>query len=152
MATAAYYPVNDTSLSAAERGYLQQLQDAAATQNLDEDLRPEVRDLSIAFTVLACFVVGLRFLARHLQRAPIGIDDWMILVSLTFLGGNLAFNIVMIGQGLGLHSGRVTLEQLQALNEVRATDRGVFWCSRTSLLKHPLIRPSSAPRLSIRPP
>lgn len=120
MVTAAYYPVNDTSLSVGEREYLQQLQDAAQTQNLDEDLRPEVMTLSVAFTVLAAVVVGLRFLARHLQRAPFWIDDWMILASLVMLGANLVFNVVMLGQGLGLHSGRLTIEELEKLNEVGA--------------------------------
>lgn len=118
MVTAAFYPVNDTSLSAAERSYLQQLQDEAAHQNLEQDLRPEVRNLSIAFTVLAAFIVGLRFLARHRQNAPYGVDDWLILVSLAFLAGNLVFNIVLIDQGVGLHSGLLTLEDLATLNQV----------------------------------
>lgn len=121
MATAAYYPVNDTSRSVAERAYLQQLQDAAQTQNLDEDLRTEIMSLSVAFTVLAAVVVGLRFLARHLQRAPFWIDDWLILASLVMLGANLVFNIVMMDQGLGLHSGRLTIEELEKLNQVGPT-------------------------------
>lgn len=118
MVTAAYYPVNDTSLSVAERAYLQQLQDAAQQQNLEQDLRPEVQNLSVAFTVLAAVVVGLRFFARHLQRAPYWIDDWLILASLVMLGVNLVFNLVMTGQGLGLHSGRLTIGELEKLNQV----------------------------------
>lgn len=118
MVTAAFYPVNDTSLSLGEREYLQTLQDAALQQNLEEDLRPEVQNLSIIFTVLAAVVVCLRFLARHIQRAQYGIDDWMILASLVMLGANLVFNMVMISQGLGLHSGRLTLEELEKLNQV----------------------------------
>lgn len=120
MVTAAYYPVNDTSLSSAERSYLQELEDNAAQQNLEQDLRPNVQALSIAFTVLATAVVGLRFIARQRQGAPYGADDWLILVSLVLLGGNLVFNIVMVNQGLGLHSGRLTLEQLELLNQVSA--------------------------------
>lgn len=118
MLTAATYPVNDTSLSDGERAYLQKLQDAADQQNLEQDLRPEVRTLSIAFTILAAFVVGLRFLARHRQRAPYGADDWLILVSLALLGGNLVFNLVMVAQGVGLHSGMLTLQELETLNQV----------------------------------
>lgn len=118
MVTAAYYPVNDTSLSSAERSYLLQLESYAAEQNLEQDLRPNVRALSVAFTVLAAAVVGLRFLARQRQGAPYGVDDWLILVSLVLLGGNLVFNIVMVNQGLGLHSGRLTLEQLELLDQV----------------------------------
>lgn len=118
MVTAAYYPVNDTSLSAGERAYLQQLEAYAEHQDLEQDLRPETRILSLAFTVLAAFVVGLRFLARQRQHAPYGVDDWLILVALALLGGNLAFNMVMIGEGLGLHSGRLTIEELMKLNQV----------------------------------
>lgn len=112
------YPVNDTSKSTSERAYLQKLQDEADTQNLSQDLRPEVRNLSIAFTILACGVVGLRFLARHRQRAPYGADDWLILAALALLGGNLAFNLVMVDQGLGLHSGTLTQGELEKLNQV----------------------------------
>lgn len=114
---AVTYPVNDTSLSAAERAYLQTLQDAADKQDLSQDLRPELRNLSIAFTILAALVVALRFLARHRQRAPYGVDDWLILVSLALLGANLAFNLVMLHQGLGLHSGALTEAQLEVLNQ-----------------------------------
>lgn len=116
--TPAYYPVNDTSLSEGERAYLQQLQDYAETQDLSQDLRPQTRNLSIAFTVLATFVVGLRFLARHKQNAPYGIDDWLIVASIILLGGNLAFNLVMINEGLGLHSGLLTIDELMKLNQV----------------------------------
>lgn len=126
MVTAAYYPVNDTSLSVAERAYLQQLEDYAQQQDLDQDLRPNVRALSIAFTVLAAAVVCLRFLARHRQGVPYGADDWLILVSLVLLGGNLVFNMVMIAQGLGLHSGLLTLDELEILNQVSSA----FWSSR----------------------
>lgn len=150
MVTAAFYPVNDTSLSAGERAYLQELENAAAQQNLEQDLRPEVQNLSIVFTVLAVAVVGLRFLARHLQRAPIGIDDWLILAALTLLGGNLVFNLVMISQGLGLHSGRLTLEELETLNQVRRTN--VSLVKRRLLNMLFLIRLLLAPRSFIRLP
>lgn len=120
MVTAAYYPVNDTSRSDAERAYLQQLEDYAEKQNLDEDLRSSVLSLSIAFTVLAAVVVSLRFVARHRQGAPYWVDDWLILLSLALLGGNLVFNLVMVNQGLGLHSGRLTLGELELLNQVSA--------------------------------
>lgn len=119
MVTAAYYPVNDTTLPEAERAYLWQLEGYAAQQNLEQDVRGEVRVLSIAFSVLAAVVVGLRFFARHLQRAPYGIDDWLILGSLALLGANLAFNMVMVSQGLGLHSGRLSIEELERLDQVR---------------------------------
>lgn len=119
MVSAAYYPVNDTDRSLAERAYLQELTDYAAKQPLEEDSRQEVRTLTIVFTVLAVIVVGLRFVSRQKIKAPFWVDDWLILAALVLLFGNAAFNFVMVDQGVGLHSGRLTLLQLQALNKVR---------------------------------
>jgi hypothetical protein len=118
MDSAAYYPVNDTSLSPAERTYLQELTDLAAKQSLDEDSRHEVRTLTIVFTIMAVIVVGLRFVSRLKIKTPFWVDDWLTLVALVLLFGNAAFNFVMVDQGVGLHSGRLTLPQLQALNKV----------------------------------
>ncbi|KAG8157202.1 hypothetical protein KVR01_012910 [Diaporthe batatas] len=117
MASAAYYPVNDTSRSLAERAYLQELTDFAAEQPLEEDSREQVRTLTIVFTVIAVCVVGLRFVSRQKIKAPFWVDDWLILAALVLLFGNAAFNFVMVDQGVGLHSGRLTLPELQALNK-----------------------------------
>lgn len=118
MATAAYYPVNDTSRSLAERAYLQELTDLAANQPLEEDSRQEVRTLTIIFTIIAVIVVALRFVSRLKIKAPFWVDDWLILAALVLLFGNAAFNFVMVDQGVGLHSGRLTLQELQNLNKV----------------------------------
>lgn len=118
MVSAAYYPVNDTDRSLAERAYLQELTDLAAKQPLEEDSRREVRTLTIIFTVIAVIIVGLRFVSRLKIKAPFWVDDWLILAALMLLFGNAAFNFVMVDQGVGLHSGRLTLPQLQALNKV----------------------------------
>lgn len=119
MVSAAYYPVNDTSRSLAERAYLQELTDLAANQPLEEDSRQEVRTLTIIFTIIAIIVVALRFISRLKIKAPFWVDDWLILAALVLLFGNSAFNFVMVDQGVGLHSGRLTLQQLQDLNKVR---------------------------------
>lgn len=119
MVSAAYYPVNDTSRSLAERAYLQELTDLAANQPLEEDSRQEVRTLTIIFTIIAVIVVALRFISRLKIKAPFWVDDWLILAALVLLFGNAAFNFVMVDQGVGLHSGRLTLPQLQDLNKVR---------------------------------
>lgn len=119
MASAAYYPVNDTSLSPAERAYLQELTDLAADQPLEEDSRQEVRTLTTIFTIIAVIVVALRFISRLKIKAPFWLDDWVVLTALLLLFGNSAFNYVMVDQGVGLHSGRLTLPQLQNLNKVR---------------------------------
>ncbi len=116
--TPVVYPVNDTSRSEAERAYLQKLTDFAAKQDLTEDTRQYVRDVSIAFTVFAAIFVGLRFLARYRQAARIGTDDWLIVAALAVLIGNMVMNLVLVHQGLGLHSGVLTLPELQKMNEV----------------------------------
>lgn len=116
--TPVVYPVNDTSRSDAERAYLQKLTDFAAKQDLTEDSRKYVRDVSIAFTVFAAVFVFLRFVARHRQAARIGTDDWLIVAALVLLIGNMVMNLVLVHQGLGLHSGALTLPELQKMNEV----------------------------------
>lgn len=121
MASAAYYPVNDTDLSPAERAYLQELADLAADQPLEQDSRQEVRTLTSIFTVIAVIAVALRFISRLKIKAPFWLDDWLVLTALVLLFGNSAFNFVMVDQGVGLHSGRLTLSQLQNLNKVRLT-------------------------------
>ncbi|KAF6828502.1 integral membrane protein [Colletotrichum plurivorum] len=114
--SAATYPYNDTSIDQAQRDYLKKLADFAEEQNLDEDLRGYVKGITIAFTTFAAFVVGLRFLARHLQAARYLIDDYMMLFALVVLIGNMIMNIILVDHGIGLHSGRLTLEELQFLD------------------------------------
>ncbi|KAK4129062.1 hypothetical protein N657DRAFT_668154 [Parathielavia appendiculata] len=115
--SAVVYPVNDTSRSEAERAYLQQLTDFAENQDLTEDSRAYVRNVSIAFTVFAGVFVLLRFVARWRQAAHIATDDWLIVASLAILIGNMVMNLELVKIGLGLHSGALTLPQLQKLNE-----------------------------------
>lgn len=91
---AVTYPTNDTSLSVAEREYLQKLQNLAAEQDLTEDARSYVRAITIAFTVLAVVVVGLRFMSRRLQAARILIDDYLMLASVGLLIGNMIMNLI----------------------------------------------------------
>ena len=78
---------------AARVAYLESLADAAATQDLAEDGRPETRNVSIIFTVFAALVVVLRFVARRRQAAHVGVDDWSILAALLLLIGNMAMNL-----------------------------------------------------------
>ncbi|KAK4044369.1 hypothetical protein C8A01DRAFT_31424 [Parachaetomium inaequale] len=115
--TPVVYPVNDTSRSEAEREFLQQLTDFAAKQDLTQDLRGYVRDVTIAFTVFAGVLVALRFLARYRQAARVGLDDWLMVAAFVVLVGNMAMNLVLIQMGLGLHSGALTLSELQKMYE-----------------------------------
>ncbi|KAF9871186.1 hypothetical protein CkaCkLH20_11355 [Colletotrichum karsti] len=114
--SAAVYPFNDTSIDEPQREYLKKLADFAEDQNLDEDLRSYVRGITIAFTAFAAFVVGLRFLARHLQAARYLIDDYTMLFALVLLVGNMVMNLILVDHGIGLHSGRLSLQELQFLD------------------------------------
>ena len=44
--------------------------------------KSDIVGAGITFTILPIIVVGLRFYARGLSRAPVGIDDWSIVVAL----------------------------------------------------------------------
>lgn len=93
---------NANNITPAKAAYLGGLADAAETQDLTQDMRPQVRKLSITFTVLAAVFVALRFLARSRRAARVGTDDWLILVSLVLLVGNLAMNLIsMCWLGIG---------------------------------------------------
>lgn len=79
--------------AAAKAVYLEYLADVAATQDLAEDRRPETRNLSIVFTVLAALFVTLRFVLRRRPTAYVGADDWLILLALFLLFGNMVMNL-----------------------------------------------------------
>ena len=79
--------------AAAKAEWLQHLADVAAQQDLSQDVRPRTLALTLAFTAMAVIVVAMRFLARHRQGAAYLIDDWMIVVALAILFGNMAMNI-----------------------------------------------------------
>lgn len=83
-----------SSVEAAKQAYLDRMAEIAATQDLSQDLRPNVRNLSIAFTGVASFFVCLRFLSRLKQGVRIGSDDWLSIVALVFLIANLVMNLV----------------------------------------------------------
>lgn len=155
-------PRYDEAIAKAE--WLRHMGEIAAQQDLSEDVRLRTLVLTIAFTVLAAIVVAMRFLARHRQGAAYLIDDWMIVVSLLILFGNTAMNIVctsteepyivsqpasqltitVINQGVGLHTGALTVDQLATMNQVRE-----LVTVPDPQTGHPLIRPF--PRLLWEP-
>ena len=49
---------------------------------LQQTRQPEMLRLQIPFVILASLAVPLRFLSRRFRKAPLGADDWMIVVSL----------------------------------------------------------------------
>ncbi|KAK8047014.1 hypothetical protein PG996_015078 [Apiospora saccharicola] len=101
----------------AKAAYMQHMAEVAATQDLSEDIRERSRWLTIGFTLFATAVVAMRFMARRRQGAKLLIDDWLIVVTLVLCYGNMAMNIVLIDQGVGLHTGALSTAQLQKLNE-----------------------------------
>ncbi|KAK7934839.1 hypothetical protein PG985_000334 [Apiospora marii] len=103
--------------AAAKAAHIQHMADVAATQDLSEDIRGRARWLTIGFTLFATVVVAMRFVARRRQGAKILIDDWLTVVTLVLCYGNMVMNIVLIDQGVGLHTGSLSLEQLGKMNE-----------------------------------
>lgn len=59
---------------------------------------------AIAFMVLDTIFVLLRFLARHLQRAPFGWDDWLIIPGWLFILAMSSVLLVMKDYGIGRHT------------------------------------------------
>lgn len=116
--TPAAYPVNDTSLSAGERAYLRQLTAIAATQDLTQDDRVYIRNVTVGFTVSATVFVVLRFVSRYRQAARAGADDWLILAAFLVLIGNMVDNLLLVQHGVGLHSGALTWPEMQSQTDV----------------------------------
>ena len=54
---------------------------------LDENNYNSLHSICIAFIVLDVFFVAIRFIARYLQRAPLGWDDYLIVIALINLLG-----------------------------------------------------------------
>ncbi|KAH9908440.1 hypothetical protein F4778DRAFT_347866 [Xylariomycetidae sp. FL2044] len=103
--------------AAAKADYLRQLAELAKTQDLSEDKRSSVRSLSIAFTVFGAVFVGLRFGARYKQRVKYAADDWLMVLSLVLLFGNMAMNLALVNMGVGLHNGALELPVLEKIDE-----------------------------------
>lgn len=155
----------------AKAAYIQHMAEVAAKQDLTEDVRDRSRWLTIGFTLFATVVVAMRFVARRRQGAKLLIDDWLTVVTLVILYGNMIMNIVcklslhlpvrtrsdlrrwekrrrgqgesrqlaqethrtsshvflgisadllvlVINQGVGLHTGALSEEQLETMNQV----------------------------------
>ncbi|KAK8032194.1 hypothetical protein PG990_001928 [Apiospora arundinis] len=101
----------------AKAQYMQHMAEVAAKQDLTEDVRTRSRWLSVGFTLFATAVVAMRFIARRRQGAKLLIDDWLTVFTLVLCYGNMTMNIVLIDQGVGLHTGALTPAQLEKLNE-----------------------------------
>ncbi|KAI5457673.1 hypothetical protein BGZ63DRAFT_393462 [Mariannaea sp. PMI_226] len=103
--------------AAAKAAYIDELHKQAKLQDLTQDLTNPTRNLSIAFTVIGVFFVGLRFLARKRQGVHIGYDDYLMIFAMILLLGNFIFNMILLKQGVGKHSGALTVDELATLNK-----------------------------------
>ncbi|KAH8666212.1 hypothetical protein BGZ61DRAFT_365547 [Ilyonectria robusta] len=103
------------NVTAAKQAFLDHMADVAASQDLHQNQAPRVRRTAIAVTSLAGMFVVLRLLARLRQRVSFHTDDWLIIMSFWGLVANLAITLVLLHQGLGRHSGALTLAETQIL-------------------------------------
>ncbi|KAL6401821.1 integral membrane protein [Ilyonectria robusta] len=103
--------------TAAKAAYLETIHETAKLHDLSDDIGPHTIRLSIVFTVIAVFFVTVRFFCRWKFGHRYGWDDWLILVSVIMLIGNMVMNIVVVRQGLGKHAGALTLEQRQRIDK-----------------------------------
>ncbi|KAI9686107.1 MAG: hypothetical protein M1820_010696 [Bogoriella megaspora] len=74
---------------------------------LDEYNGYQLRSVCIAFMVLDTFFVGLRFLARYFQKAPLGWDDFLIPISLINLLAMGIDSLLALRWAVGYHIERV---------------------------------------------
>lgn len=53
-----------------------------ASIDLNETTQPKQRVANIVLLVLAVFFVILRLVSRQAKQAPLGVDDWTLIVAL----------------------------------------------------------------------
>ncbi|KAK8100060.1 hypothetical protein PG999_010434, partial [Apiospora kogelbergensis] len=122
----------------AKAAYMQHMAEVAAKQDLTEDVRDRSRWLTVGFTLFATVVVAMRFVARRRQGAKLLIDDWLTVVTLVILYGNMIMNIVLINQGVGLHTGALSEEQLETMNQT-LVGAEILYCTGVNMYKIALL-------------
>ncbi|KAI1002062.1 hypothetical protein K3495_g6144 [Podosphaera aphanis] len=98
----------------------------AATQDFTQDRRHTTLLLSYIATAIACLFLILRFWARFRQNIGYGLDDWLILLSFAFMSGNLGCVIVLIQNGVGLHSGALSLAEIMKVGKVLVGNEVIY--------------------------
>ncbi|KAJ9204731.1 hypothetical protein DTO166G4_6978 [Paecilomyces variotii] len=78
----------------------------------DVVMKNQVLAIDLTFTILAVISVVFRFWARLKSAAGIGLDDWLSLGGLLILFINLALNLIMVVNGLGLQASELTAGNL----------------------------------------
>ncbi|KAH7008927.1 hypothetical protein EDB80DRAFT_841667 [Ilyonectria destructans] len=122
----------------AKAAYLEMIQETAKSHNLSEDIGPHTIRLSIVFTLIAVFIVTVRFFCRWKFSHRYGWDDWLILASVMMLTGNMAMNIIVVRQGLGKHAGALTLKQRQRIDKTILGSE-IMYLTNVSLFKLSLL-------------
>ncbi|RKF74500.1 Satratoxin biosynthesis SC1 cluster protein 4 [Golovinomyces cichoracearum] len=90
----------------------------SAKQNLSQDIRQKTRLICCTSAGISLVFIVLRFWARFRRAFGYGNDDWMIAVSFIFLLGNLGCVLALIENGVGLHSGALTLSNVTAIAKI----------------------------------
>lgn len=90
----------------------------SAKQDLSQDLRQQTRIACCVSAGISLAFIILRFSARYKRAFGYGHDDWLIAVSFVFSLGNLGCVLALIENGVGLHSGALTLPNFTAIAKI----------------------------------
>ncbi|KHJ32998.1 putative integral membrane protein [Erysiphe necator] len=105
-----------------------------AKQNLSEDRRWTTYLISYISIGVALLFLVLRLWARFRRSFGYGLDDWIIILAFCFLGGNLGCVIKLVQNGIGLHSGALTLPQVMAIGKILVLNE-VLYVTNINLIK-----------------
>ncbi|KAF4973592.1 hypothetical protein FSARC_166 [Fusarium sarcochroum] len=72
----------------------------------------------VTVLILALLAIGLRFVARSIQRVKIHWDDWAIILSMILVGGTAGLAIAGGSHGAGKHIWAVTVLDLQEIYKI----------------------------------
>ncbi|KAI9726853.1 MAG: hypothetical protein M1834_001485 [Cirrosporium novae-zelandiae] len=103
-----------------------------------ESRQRELLSATVALPMLALIFIGLRFLARWKGRVSYGRDDYLLLVSMTFLLGTMSVNIAMIHYGLGRHAADLEVADLITVAKLLVAFECVY-CTTVGLIKFSLL-------------
>lgn len=105
-----------------------------ATQDLSQDLTRKTYIESYISLGLALLFLVLRLWARFRRAFGYGLDDLIIILAFFFLGGNLGCVIILVQNGVGLHSGALTLPQVMQIGKVLVLNE-VLYVTNINLIK-----------------
>lgn len=91
--------------------YMAAIATTASQFDLSQDDRNKSKIISIISTVVALFIIIMRLMARYRTSFGYGLDDLLIIISLVFMLANLACNLLLTYNGVGLHPPAITPQQ-----------------------------------------